>query len=179
MSRIPNIHGGGARTNANGLLFEQTTSLNEALENRGYQVIDCSIYRKDGFMLQQPIGMSVAKTKLYTHFLEPRGIDYRNYNSKRWLPDEAFINYNNATVYIIEKKFQSSPGSVDEKLPNCHFKKWEYQKLFNPLNMWVEYVYLLNNWFRADQYKDTLDYIELMGCHYFFNEIPLNVLGLS
>ena len=61
MSKTPNIHGGGARTNANGLLFEQTTSLNEALENRGYQVIDCSIYRKDSFMLQQPIGMSVAK----------------------------------------------------------------------------------------------------------------------
>ena len=67
---------------------------------------------------------------------------------------------------------------MDEKLPNCHFKKWEYQKLFSPLNMWVEYVYLLNDWFRAEQYKDTLDYIELMGCHYFFNEIPLNVLGL-
>lgn len=27
MARTPNIHGGGARTNANGLRFEQTTSL--------------------------------------------------------------------------------------------------------------------------------------------------------
>ena len=27
MARVPNRYGGGAQTNANGLLFEQTTSL--------------------------------------------------------------------------------------------------------------------------------------------------------
>lgn len=31
MPRTPNIHGGGARTNQNGLHFEQTTSLDDAL----------------------------------------------------------------------------------------------------------------------------------------------------
>ena len=38
MARTPNIHGGGARTNANGLYFEQTTSLEDALENAKYDV---------------------------------------------------------------------------------------------------------------------------------------------
>lgn len=38
MPRTPNTYGGGARTNANGLHFEQTTSLNEALANGGYRV---------------------------------------------------------------------------------------------------------------------------------------------
>ena len=33
-----NTHGGGARTNANGLQFEQETSLAEALLNAGYLV---------------------------------------------------------------------------------------------------------------------------------------------
>lgn len=31
MARVPNKHGGGAQTNRNGLHFEQTTSLNDAL----------------------------------------------------------------------------------------------------------------------------------------------------
>lgn len=38
MPRIPNTHGGGALTNAHGLLFEQTTSLNAALINNGYSI---------------------------------------------------------------------------------------------------------------------------------------------
>ena len=35
-----NIYGGGARTNANGLRFEQETSLEEALLNAGYSIND-------------------------------------------------------------------------------------------------------------------------------------------
>ena len=33
MGNKPNIYGGGARTNENGLYFEQTTDLKSALEN--------------------------------------------------------------------------------------------------------------------------------------------------
>ena len=39
MEKQPNRFGGGARTNANGLHFEQTTSLTTALINAGYTVI--------------------------------------------------------------------------------------------------------------------------------------------
>ena len=41
MTRIPNKFGGGVQTNRNGLLFEQTTSLNNALINAGF-------YRQNG-----------------------------------------------------------------------------------------------------------------------------------
>ena len=44
MARTPNIHGGGARTNANGLRFEQTTSLEDALENARYKVYGSEVY---------------------------------------------------------------------------------------------------------------------------------------
>ena len=90
----------------------------------------------------------------------------------------AFINFANNIVYIIEKKFQNCAGSVDEKLPGCHFKKLEYQKLFNPLHFDVEFIYIFNDWFLDERYRDTLDYIVNMGCHYFYNEIPLDFLGL-
>ena len=77
MARTPNIHGGGARTNANGLYFEQTTSLEDALENARYHVYGIKVY--DGETL---IGLSVPKNKIYSCFLEPSGIDYICYNSK-------------------------------------------------------------------------------------------------
>ena len=152
MSRTPNTHGGGARTNKNGLHFEQTTSLDNALCNAGYKVTNYEVYRGS-----QKIGMSVPQKKLYTYFLNPHGIQYADYNSKEWRPDEAFINFENNTVYIIEKKFQN---------------------LFNPLDFKVEFIYLFNDWFLDKRYRDTLDYIKSMGCHYFYNEIPLAFLGL-
>ncbi len=173
MAKQPNIFGGGARTNANGLHFEQTTSLDIALEDAGYEVRNNTVYQND-----KAIGMSVPQKRLYTYFLNPKGIHYYNYNSKEWRPDEAFINYDNKTVYIIEKKFQNTSGSVDEKLPSCHFKKWEYQKLFTPLNFQVEFIYVFNDWFKDTRYRDTLQYIKAVGCHYFYNEIPLDLLGL-
>lgn len=173
MARTPNKFGGGARTNINGLNFEQTTSLDEALTNAGYNVNHHKVY-KDG----ECVGLSLKKRALYKKFLEPKGIDYANYNSKRWEPDECFINFSNATAYIIEKKFQNTSGSVDEKLPGCDFKKKEYEKLFAPLKYDVEYLYVFSDWFRDDKYNDVLNYINETGCHYFFNEIPLDFLQL-
>lgn len=173
MARTPNTHGGGAQTNKNGLYFEQTTSLDYALTNAGYIVKNYVVYSGEN-----PIGMSVPQNHVYTNFLKPRGINYENYNSKAWRPDEAFINFDNQTAYIIEKKFQNCSGSVDEKLPSCHFKKWEYEKLFTPLGYRVEFIYIFNSWFTDPKYRDTLFYIKEMGCHYFYNEIPLPFLGL-
>jgi hypothetical protein len=173
MARQANTYGGGARTNVNGLHFEQTTALDTALNFAGYRVSEHTIY--DGTV---KIGLSVQKHYFYRYFLKPNHIDYTNYNSKKWLPDECFVNLQTNTVYIIEKKFQNSSGSVDEKLPSCDFKKKEYEKLCHPIGFDVEYLYVFNNWFKQDIYRDTLEYIEDVGCNYFYNEIPLDFLGL-
>jgi hypothetical protein len=82
-------------------------------------------------------------------------------------------------MYIIEKKYQETSGSVDEKLPNCDFKKKEYEKLFNPLDIKVKYIYVFNEWFKQDIYRDVLEYIKFVGCDYYFVEIPLEALGLK
>lgn len=173
MSRKPNIFGGGAQTNANGLLFEQTTDLNDALRNAGYTVEGINV-----FMDNTLIGYSLSKHSFYKHYLEPNGIDYKTINSKKWLPDDAFLNLTNSTLYIIEKKFQNVAGSVDEKLPNCHFKKQEYQKLVSSLGISVEYIYVFSDWFKQAQYNDVLDYIQQVGCYYFYNNLPLENIGL-
>lgn len=173
MPRTPNKFGGGARTNANGLYFEQTTSLNTALIDAGYRIRGVEVF--DGASL---IGLSVQKHDFYKYFLEPNRIDFTSYNSKKWLPDECFVNLKTDTVYIIEKKFQNCSGSVDEKLPNCDFKRKEYEKLCNPIGFDVEYLYVFNDWFKKSVYRDTLEYIEDVECNYFYNEIPLDFLGL-
>lgn len=169
----PNTYGGGAKTNENGLTFEQVTSLDDALKNAGYHVIKSKVvYNKN------IVGFSVAKHKLYKDFLNKYDIDYTQYNSKKWLPDECFINTNTKTVYVIEKKFQNRSGSVDEKLPGCQFKKMEYEKLFTPLGYTVEFAYVFNDWFLRPEYRDVLEYIKKTECYYFFNKIPLKFLGL-
>lgn len=174
MGNKPNVYGGGSRTNENGLHFEQTTDLNSALETAGYTIVDAiKIYKNDTF-----VGFSVPKHNFYKCFLQLNGIDYNKINSKKWLPDEAFVNEKNRIVYIIEKKFQHGSGSVDEKLPNCDFKKKEYQKLLTPIGYDVEFIYIFNEWFNQDIYNDTFEYIKSVGCNYYFNKIPLEFLGL-
>lgn len=47
-----------------------------------------------------------------------------------------------------------------------------------PLNIEVEYIYILSDWFRNPIYKDVLDYIISVGCQYYFCYLPLQKLGL-
>lgn len=173
MPRTPNTHGGGALTNANGLHFEQITSLTDALINEGFRLSqDGRVCNSKGLVL----GYSKSK-RAFIRFLEEKNVDL-TVNSHTLLPDDAFINIINKTVYIIEKKFQSVGGSVDEKLQTCLYKKMQYKKLVSQMEYDIKYIYVLSDWFKQDKYYDVLSYIEYVGCSYFFNELPLRYLGI-
>ena len=120
---------------------------------------------------------SYRKHGLYK-LLTEKGIDWRKFISKLLLPDEALYVIINNTLFVIEMKFQKVEGSVDEKLQTCDFKKKQYKKLMAPLNIEVEYIYILNDWFKNSAYKDTLDYVISVGCQYYFNYLPLQKLEL-
>lgn len=94
------------------------------------------------------------------------------------MPDNCIYVIINNTAFILEVKHQEVAGSVDEKLQTCDFKKKQYTKLFSELNYKVEYLYVLDDWFKDSKYKDTLDYIISVGCRYYFGYIPLEELGL-
>lgn len=81
-------------------------------------------------------------------------------------------------MFFIKLKYQQVAGSVNEKLQTCDFKRKQYLKLVQPLDIKVEYVYVLNDWFKQPSYKDVLDYINSVNCHYKFNELPLTWLGM-
>ena len=111
-------------------------------------------------------------------YLEEKGIDWKSLISQRLLPDDALLVIVRETLFIIEVKYQQVSGSVDEKLQTCDFKRKIYQKLVSSLELKVEYVYVLNDWFKKPQYKDVLDYVHSVNCHYKFEMLPLAWLGL-
>ena len=114
----------------------------------------------------------------FYRFLNRYNVDWISHLSKKLLPDNGLFVIVRDTLFIIEIKFQNVAGSVDEKLQTCDFKRKQYTKLVHSLGWRVEYVYVLNDWFNKPEYKDTLDYIHSMNCHYMFNTIPLRWFGL-
>ena len=129
------------------------------------------------FFNKEHVASLFKKNALYK-FLDCRNVDYSSILSKKLLPDDSIYVVINNTFFVIECKFQKVAGSVDEKLQTCDFKKKQYKKLLSQLNMEVEYIYLLSDWFKQKQYKDVLDYIVSVGCSYYFEYIPLSKFGL-
>ena len=144
---------GGAEAVANGRAFEEATNLKLRIPN----YLNCVVLHQREF---------------YKHFGFPNEV------SKLLIPDEVLINNMNNTVYIIEKKFQTSEGSNDEKLWGCEFRKLYFMKVLFGTGYKVEVVYLFNDWFRKERYKDTFEYMDKKGVSHFFNEIPLATLGI-
>ncbi|NLH39894.1 MAG: hypothetical protein GX445_07525 [Elusimicrobia bacterium] len=164
---------GGANTKT-GLIFEGKTDLATFLNKQnGYKVNEYGVV----FYNSEEVARIFKKYGLYK-FLEGYRIDWKKIISKRLLPDDSIYVIVKNTIYIIECKFQKVPGSVDEKLQTCDFKKKQYQKLFSRINIEVEYMYLLSDWFKKPEYKDVLDYIISVNCKFYFNYIPLQEIGL-
>jgi hypothetical protein len=164
---------GGANTKT-GLAFEgKVDFLTFIKKQKNYTVKGNEIFYKG-----ESVAFSFKKHGLYK-FLEEKGIDYKKFISKRLLPDDAIFVIVNNTMFILEIKFQEVYGSTDEKLQTCDFKIKQYRKLFSTLNVEVEYIYILNDWYKNPGYKDVLDYIiSIKGCSYYFNYLPLKKLGL-
>lgn len=162
---------GGGRT-ITGLDFENRIDLLQKISQvPGYRVDGDVIYFNN-----KQLATSLQKHKLY-RFLESHGIDYSEYLSKKLLPDDALFVPSENTLYVIEMKFQSVAGSVDEKLQTCDFKKKHYTKLLSALDIRVEYVYILSEWFEAPSYKDVKEYILSVGCKYYIETLPFAELG--
>lgn len=162
--------GGNTRT---GLIFEGKVDLATFLSKQpGYSIKKNVVYYN-----KQEVGKIFKKFALYS-FLTELKIDWKKFISSRLLPDDSIYVLVNNTLFIIECKHQQGQGSVDEKLQTCDFKKKQYQKLFAPANIDIQYIYLLNDWFRKPKYKDVLDYIISVGCQYYFEYIPLTKFGL-
>ncbi|MDD3887386.1 MAG: hypothetical protein PHN19_01280 [Patescibacteria group bacterium] len=164
---------GGANTKT-GLYYEgKVDFLTFIKKQMNYNVVGHKIYYK-----KDEVAKSYKKNSLYVYLKEMK-IDYKDFISKKLLPDDAIFVIVNNTFFILEIKFQNVAGSTDEKLQTCDFKIKQYRKLLSRLNVEVEYIYILNDWFKNPVYKDVLDYvISIKGCSYYFNYLPLQKIGL-
>ena len=174
---------GGNKTNKVGLKFEKESSIIDKFkEMDGYdvQIIKSTntSYKIASIFYKNKLIANCYKAHGFYDFLNENEINWENIISKKILPDDTLYIIMRETFFIIECKYQEVSGSIDEKLQTCDFKKKQYQKLLKPLDLKVEYVYILSNFYKDEKYRDVLDYIESVNCHYKFNNIPLTWFGL-
>lgn len=83
-----------------GLVYEGKVDLKTFLNQQpGYRVEGSHVFYQD-----KEVGQIFKKHELYSQFLKPRGIDWRNCISAQLLPDNGIYVIINNTVYIIEVK---------------------------------------------------------------------------
>lgn len=165
------IGGGNTKT---GIKFEREVDFLELIvKQKGYMVKDHDIFYNG-----KNVAQAFKKHDFYKH-LKEKGVDWENILSAQLLPDDAIFVITNNTFFILEIKFQETTGSTDEKLQTCDFKIKQYRKLLSRLNVEVQFIYILSDWFNVPKYKDVLDYIiTVPGCSFYFNYLPLQKLGL-
>lgn len=171
------LNGKGGCKTITGLNFESIINsykLKDYIIKDSPDKIGKCIYTNDNILF-----LRVLKKYGFYKFLETYGIKWTNIISKRLLPDGVFVNVSKKIIYIIEIKFQQTGGSVDEKLQTCGFKKRQYEKLVKSIGFKIEFIYVLNDWFKKQEYRDTLEYINSVNCQYVFNSLPFKFMGLK
>ena len=83
-------------------------------------------------------------------------------------PDEVYLNESEKKLFIIEKKFQQTSGSVDEKIQTGVFKKFHFYEIFPDYT--IEYAYCLSDWFKKKEYISVLKYLKLNNIKIFFGK---------
>ncbi len=174
--------GTGALEGANtrkGLNLEKRADLVSVLcEVPGYEVAKAPQEAGHQVLFEGRLVARCFRKHDFYRFLEERGIDWRSRISKKLVPNDALLVVERDTLFILEVKYQGRTATNFRKLQTCDFKRKQYVKLVAPLGLRVEYVYVLNDWFKKPEYRDVLDYIHSVNCHYKFNELPLAWLGL-
>jgi len=156
-------------------MIKEKTDLNNLLSKiPGYQLkksknrAGLDIYFEGEFVAR------LFKKYEFYQFLEENKINCKGIITERLIPKISVFNANLNKIFILDIKNLSSQRYIYEKLQTSDFKRKQYQKLVSPLGLFVEYVYVLSDWFKKPEYKDVLDYIQSVHCHYKFNEIPLS-----
>ena len=150
---------GGSNTNKNGLKFENITNIEDYLLNLGFEkkiIPDVSHKNKYNYYLTNTIGDFTIVYVLQNGFCKymTNILDCNKENIFR-NPDEAYIIKNNITgkyiIWILEKKYQNRPGSVENKLWCTPTFKEEYEYFLNESsnNITIEYALCVN----ASYYK--------------------------
>lgn len=156
---------GGARTNANGLAFEDLTSNRSRLEDLGFT--------------KTMMGKGKTMFTLSKHYEdEEKSITYASkHGFKKYIkttfnvdlyrePDEAYVVHYKTTnqymIMILEKKNQNCEGSVEEKLFTGSFIRRLYQKRFKDHpNVQVHYAFCVSDFLTNHLISTKEKYVDI------------------
>lgn len=188
---------GGSHTKS-GAKFKKSTNLPQFLQahcvlknltiptyknrrlNQSYKVYD------EHF--EKLIGYATRKRQFYIVAKELFDLDMSKNDIKSWEPDEAFYNIYTNTWYIVEKKFQKTKGSVDEKILGFVEKTKEYRQMFAYLDHQerpkFQFIAMLNEefWRRPENYSSyghSFKNLETGGTQIIFDTYHYGDFGIQ
>ena len=148
---------GGANTNVNGKAFEEKTNNEARLLQAGF--VKKRIPGKKGKNAYYLEKVDDGKTIIY---MSQAGLDnyFMHFHKKEVFrnPDEAYLITKNgvSTLKILEKKNQTTSGSVEDKLRlGSYFKNVEYPGMIGE-GFRVEYAFCLSNFLKESYIADTV-----------------------
>ena len=153
---------GGSNTNKNGLPYERITSLDTDIEIIKKHTNSNTIKFKISNTEFEKPNKKGGLFKVLSEYLDENIEKGKGYKQ----PDECYINMNGKKIFIIEKKFQQTNGSVDEKIQTPEFKIWNYSEMFPEFK--IVYIYCLSNYFTP--FKAELKYLKLKKVPVFWGD---------
>ncbi|NQZ65816.1 MAG: hypothetical protein HRT99_01190 [Mycoplasmatales bacterium] len=159
---------GGAKTNLNGINFEEKMYLYNWIINSGYTLIKISTSKKSTPLFKifynfEFLGwygtqgnIYKALKKEYPNQMNDKYI--KEVFSKKIFPDAFILSIRKNKLTIFEKKWQQTAGSVDEKIQTAPFKLEMFHKLLRHVGLELSYQYILSEWFINKMYRNIKEY---------------------
>lgn len=152
---------GGANTNKNGLPYEEMTELKTHYSvlksDKNLNEITFKEHNEKKYIL-------LYKGQLFRYMNNKMSHEFSKAHGCKQ-PDECFIDEESKYIFIIEKKFQQTSGSVCEKIGTPHSKIWHYSRTFPDYK--IIYIYCLSDWFKVNC-KCEIDYLAFHNYPYFW-----------
>lgn len=153
---------GGSNTNGNGLPYEGMTELDDRItimdkkKDSPFTVIKFNGHEKLFVKTKQAQFFKYMKDETDKEIKQAHGCKK---------PDECYIDEELKIIFIIEKKFQQTNGSVCEKIQTPDFKLWQYSRTFPDYT--IVYIYCLSDWFKTNCISE-LEYLDIKKVPYFW-----------
>ena len=152
---------GGTNGNSTltGKIFENKTDLKTSLIKNNINIDDMIFIKQYDFP---------------NYFFEQTNEKMETIFGKKFLPDEAVIYNNN--LLIIEKKYQTTNGSVDEKLQTGPYKLEIFKECAKKLGLnKVKYCYLVNSdFFNTPKFTThIIPWLKQHNIDVYFDSVPL------
>lgn len=182
-----------------GKTFEEATDLATFIEHHyDLQPLSSNLYKPKELMRSfdvfdretgKHIGMVTRKAQFHKVIKEFYNIDFEARDVPKWEPDDVYINEDSNTFFIIEKKFQQTSGSTDEKILAFAEKAEQYRYAMEGIP--IEYrphlifvgmfneEYWLNNKNSHKNYECNLNWIMRKGIWTIFDEYTFEMFGLK